>query len=573
MTDNFLKAVYDTAGWWEVFDEVRFTAIPTALLGITLGLNGKIDDQGITTGDLARINYPYLEPGNYYFLLRPNDLPTETSLVTVSSTGTHAYKKLSELVDTTSKQTIIGAKTWGTRTGSWYEVAEVGPQGLIAESGGKNPNVEVSPETYSRIRLGGLGINKSYKESGNATEYYSSFAFPTYKDGQSANYYFSIAPYDNPTADSVIVTGTNRKPVWKPLSEFIAGNNFNIANGTGQGSLLQKNVKSSDNTPYTNIASGSASIALGKNTKAQGNTDFVIGQNNTSDSSGSFVGGINCNNTDDSGYSIVFGDSVNNQYATKSVVMGSDIQNSNGNSIVLGSDLSNPLKNSVLIGRGLRSKDYLPFSSEDGITILGKYNKNATQGEDADGTSFIIGNGTSDTNRSNALKLSAAKGLECFIEPTTDNGVVRRLELKTKLNKPNNPQVESVLTIFPDGTEGTTPVSQFATTTTTPVTIPWTNLKTNEGILDQVRTVTTGLYEHSLYLRFLYNGWNAEAFMTLLSSTDTEITDYTGITNILGATFYHEASGIITNPVGDNKYSVGHIQNISHNGLKVLIPN
>lgn len=109
-------------------------------------------------------------------------------------------------------------------------------------------------------------------------------------------------------------------------------------------------------------------------------------------------------------------------------------------------------------------------------------------------------------------------------------------------------------------------------TTTTPVTIPWSNLKTSNGITDQVRTVMAGLHEHSLYLRFIYNSWNAEAFVTLLSDLDTEVTDYAGITNILGDTFYHEASGIITNPVGGEKYSVGYIQNISHNGLKVLLP-
>lgn len=80
---------------------------------------------------------------------------------------------------------------------------------------------------------------------------------------------------------------------------------LSIKNGSGKGSLIQTNVKSSSGTPYNNIASGPASIAFGKNTKAQGNTDFVIGQNNTDNSSGSFVGGLNCSNTGD--YSYLFG--------------------------------------------------------------------------------------------------------------------------------------------------------------------------------------------------------------------------------------------------------------------------
>ena len=143
-----------------------------------------------------------------------------------------------------------------------------------------------------------------------------------------------------------------------------------------------------------------------------------------------------------------------------------------------------------------------------------------------------------------------------------------------KLNKPSgNPTEDSVVTLTSTGTVGTKHLSEFAVTTTTPVTIPWSNLKTSNGITDQVRTVMTDLYEHSLYLRFIYNSWNAEVFVTLLSNSNTTVTDYAGITNILGDTFYHEASGIITKPVEGEKYSVGYIQNISHNGLKVLIPN
>lgn len=146
--------------------------------------------------------------------------------------------------------------------------------------------------------------------------------------------------------------------------------------------------------------------------------------------------------------------------------------------------------------------------------------------------------------------------------------------IANKLDKPSsNPTENSVVTLTSTGTVGTKPLSEFAVTTTTPVTIPWSNLTTSNGITDQVQTVMTGLYVHSLYLRFIYNSWNAEVFVTLLSNSNTTVTDYAGITNILGDTFYHEASGIITNPVEGEKYSVGYIQNISHNGLKVLIPN
>lgn len=579
--DNFLPADRGSLSQYNVSEKVDFQKIIKAKQGLEVtdssGNTWNFADGLIywSGSDYSRYIVTPIESGR--MTVEPNANPAETSLITVSSTGTHRYKKLSELVDTTSAQILSGTKTWGTRTGSWYEVVTINQQGLSAESGGKNPNIEVSPETYTRVLLGGLGISQSYKESGNAKEYYSQFMFPTYKEDSQGAYYFSIAPYDNLTADSVIVTGTNRKPVWKPLSEFITGNNFNIGNGTGQGSLRQTNVKSSSGTTYNNIASGPANIAFGKNTQALGNTDFVIGQNNTANASGSFVGGINCSNTLKSNYSFVFGDYINNNYAPNSFVFGKNIENSKGNVVILGSDIVNPLENAFLIGRGLRSQDYINPNNDNaeyGITILGRYNKRATQGEAADGTSFIIGDGTSDDSRHNAIKLSDVKGLESFIEPKTDYGIVRRVELNTKLNKPTNPTEASVVTLTSTGTVGTKKISEFATSITTPVTIPWSNLKSSEGILDKVRTITTSLYEHSLYLRFIYNDWNAEVFMTLLSNTDVEITDYTGIANILGTTFYHEASGIITKPVGgENEYASGQIQNVSYNGVKVLIPN
>lgn len=504
---------------------------------------------------------------------KPSGNPTEDSLVKVSSTGSTSYFALSTLVDLSTEQTLTAKKTWGTRTGSWYEVAEISNTGILAESGGKNPEVEVSPETYTRTHLGGFSISQSYKESGNATEYYSSFMFPIYKEGSQGTYYFSIAPYDNPTADSVIVTGIDRKPVWKPLSEFILGNNFNIGNGTGQGSLIQTNVKSSDNTPYTNIASGPASIALGKNTKAQGNTDFVIGQNNTANASGSFVGGINCSNTNESNYSFVFGNYINNTYAPNSFVFGKDIENSKGNVVILGSDNVNPLENAFLIGRGLRSQDYINpnnNNAEYGITILGRYNKRATQGEDVDGTSFIIGDGTSDANRHNAIKLSDVKGLECFIEPKTDYGIVRKLELNSKIDKPANPTETSVVTLTSTGTVGTKKLSEFATTTYMAVTIPWTNVATN-GFTDAVRKIESiaNTYEHSLYIRLTYGDWNAEVFLTIIS---TESSQVTSLTTLLGSTYYHEASGTIHKAADGDNYYLGQIQNVSHNGVKVLIP-
>lgn len=494
--------------------------------------------------------------------------PTETSVITLTSVGTIGAKTVSSFVDTTSEQKITGLKKWyGTYGAAGSEKSvSVNSDGITIFNKYSGSDNDYTKVTFEK------GCIHIFGKGNYAGERKILFPYNGNYGSSGGVYFIGLLPYNRPTADSVVSYDINGVPTWKKLSEI--GFSINLGNGEGQGSLVQKNVKSSSGSDYTNIASGSAAVAFGKSTKALGNTDFVIGQNNTDDTSGSFVGGINCNNTDNSGYSFVFGDSINNQYASKSFVFGSDIQNSAGNSVIIGSDIVNPVKNTFLIGRGLRPQDYVPQDSESGIMILGTYNKRVTQSEISDGTRFILGNGTSDNARSNALKLSDVKGLESFIEPKTDYGIVRKLELKTKLDKPLNPDDSSVVILTNTGTVVTKALSEFAVTTTLPVTIPWSNLKTSGGIVDQVRTVISGVYEHSLYLRFIYNGWNAEVFVTLLSNTNTEVSDYSGITNILGTTFYHEASGIITNPVGgENEYAVGHIQNISHNGLKVLIPN
>lgn len=197
VTDNFLKAVYNSAGWWEVSDAVRFTDILTALSGITLGISGKIDDQGIRTQDGSRIDYPYLTSGSYRFLVRPNDLPTETSLVTISSTGTQAYKKVSELVDTTSEQTIEGFKTFSRI--------------LVKDE------TNLTNEARAFIALDGI----RYSSSGSYISA-SLYKFPGEIDGT-----FALTPSAAPTEPSVVVNAVDRTPTWKPVSE-LGGNALKV---------------------------------------------------------------------------------------------------------------------------------------------------------------------------------------------------------------------------------------------------------------------------------------------------------------------------------------------------------
>lgn len=90
----------------------------------------------------------------------------------------------------------------------------------------------------------------------------------------------------------------------------------NLENGTGIGSLVQKTVSSSG-TPYNNEASGSGSVAFGKDTKSKGNSSFVTGQKNTATENASrgFVGGYD--NTIDNASTFAFGQGLKNSRERK----------------------------------------------------------------------------------------------------------------------------------------------------------------------------------------------------------------------------------------------------------------
>ena len=130
-------------------------------------------------------------------LLRPNDLPTETSLVTVSSTGTHAYKKVSEFAqfNNDASATIFFGSTHLTS------------DALSMSSG----TTVYTPE----------GVKKAMMVEGEFTP--TTLQFPTVAN----NPYFAITPTAAPTEPSVVVNAVDRTPTWKPVSE-LGGNALKV---------------------------------------------------------------------------------------------------------------------------------------------------------------------------------------------------------------------------------------------------------------------------------------------------------------------------------------------------------
>ena len=149
----------------------------------TIALSG--DVSGSTTFDGSK-NATITTAVTNNFLRRPNDLPTETSLVTVSSTGTHTYKKVSELVDTTSMQTITGAKVF----------ADI--PAVFRDTLGNNTETQF---------LSGSIMHKK-----GEAQYI--FYYP------SASGTVALTPSSALTEPSVVVNAVDRTPTWKPLSEI-----------------------------------------------------------------------------------------------------------------------------------------------------------------------------------------------------------------------------------------------------------------------------------------------------------------------------------------------------------------
>ena len=198
------------------------------------------------------------------------------------------------------------------------------------------------------------------------------------------------------------------------------GAGLNIENGVGKHSIVQVpkeyGVEDDDTLTYGNDASGADSIALGISSKAtwkravaigngcesHGNTSFTIGQVNitgshtenedgtsSSTGNGSFTGGNGNNNQGN--YSVVFGQNNNmKKGGQNSIIVGFLNEMTNVN------DLSQ--QGNGLIGLRLKSSWSNQF-------ICGHANVDIGPDGNGDYPYFIVGNGTSIDNRSNAFEI------------------------------------------------------------------------------------------------------------------------------------------------------------------------
>lgn len=100
VTNNFLPATIDEIAYYNVDDALRFnkhvsfsgSSTPTFINGLQINMY-----QPISYGSPNGNNYVYAPSESGRMAVEPGSNPTETSVVTVSSAGTHAWKPVSEL--------------------------------------------------------------------------------------------------------------------------------------------------------------------------------------------------------------------------------------------------------------------------------------------------------------------------------------------------------------------------------------------------------------------------------------------------------------------------------------------
>lgn len=193
VTENFLNATVREDGGKYIIEFAEFQDYAAFQKQILLheGLYVLGGNFQYGTDGIAYLIKPPAESGR--MAVEPNDLPTETSLVTVSSTGTHAYKKVSELVDTTSMQIITGAKVFA-------DIPVV-----FRDTLGNNTETQF--------------LSSSITHKKGEARYI--FYYP------SASGTVALTPNFAPTEPSVVVNAVDRTPTWKPVSE-LGGNALKV---------------------------------------------------------------------------------------------------------------------------------------------------------------------------------------------------------------------------------------------------------------------------------------------------------------------------------------------------------
>ena len=160
-------------------------------------------------------------------------------------------------------------------------------------------------------------------------------------------------------------------------------------------------VEDTSGNPSDYVMPIDSSIIIGKNitVKSPATNAIVLGVNHSvTQSSNSFIGGYQNTfiSTNIEKGSVILGNKNNFSGGCGGIIIGCNNQiYGNDNNYIFGEDNFVTTFGNTLIGKGLYN------TSTPSVLILGKYNKNPNY----DGELLVIGNGTDDNNRSNALNI------------------------------------------------------------------------------------------------------------------------------------------------------------------------
>ena len=193
-------------------------------------------------------------------------------------------------------------------------------------------------------------------------------------------------------------------------------------------------------TGYKNIINGYCAAAFGLFHNIKGEGNFATGQGNTAKE-----GAENClisgqsNSAENASGCVLAGqnNSVNGANADKKILQGVMLGSSNkvtGHYGVAAGFNNVAGTQALAVGANNKADGWLRFAIGDGLAVsndrqvvVGTYNKSPD-------AAFIVGNGTSDTARSNAFVVNKDGSVEVGKQGTKDNSVVTLETLITKIN-------------------------------------------------------------------------------------------------------------------------------------------
>lgn len=160
---------------------------------------------------------------------------------------------------------------------------------------------------------------------------------------------------------------------------------LNLQNGEGVDSLVQVYSGELSEIDFQSKATAERAVSLGESNEVRGRRSLSIGKSNVEEGDNSIIGGLSNQSTGSGG-------------------------------ITLGELVRNLANRSIAVGLGLEN-------SSDDSAVFCKYNIQKT------GVIFVLGNGTSDTNRSNAFEVLLDGRAKVYGVPIEDDDVVRLEDL------------------------------------------------------------------------------------------------------------------------------------------------